>query len=143
MLRDIVIYRRVALRGDTPEIAATTTTVFPGFLPGAWASRYGMAASSRPTDKTTPERTPVIVDRGLAEQLFPGRSAIGRFVLLSPHAISEQWAEIVGVADHIRSNDVRADGLPQIYVTWPHRPSTRHDVRGADHRRSAGARGRT
>ncbi len=122
MLRDIIIYRRVALRGDTPEIATTTATVFPDFFRTLGiALRDGREFTAN--DKTTPERTPVIVDRGLAEQLFPGRSAVGRFVLLSPHANSEQWAEIVGVVDHIRSNDVRADGLPQLYVTWPHRPS--------------------
>jgi putative ABC transport system permease protein len=75
-------------------------------------------------DKTTPAHTPIILDRRLADQLWPGRNAVGRWVLLSPHATSEQWAEVVGVVEHIRGLDVRADGLPQIYVTWPHRPST-------------------
>ncbi|HEY2153858.1 MAG TPA: ABC transporter permease [Vicinamibacterales bacterium] len=123
MLHDILIYRRVALRGDTPETATVTTTVFPDFFRAMGITlRDGREFTA--DDKTTKERTPVIVDRGLADQLFPGRSAIGRFVLLSPHATSEQWAEIVGVVDHIRLNDVRADGLAQLYVTAPHRPST-------------------
>jgi predicted permease len=123
MLRDFVTYRRVALDGRAAEIATTTFTVFPDFFRTMGISlREGREFAA--DDKTTPARTPVIIDRGLAGQLFPGRSAIGRPVLLSPHATSEQWGEVVGVVDHIRSTDVRTDGLPQLYVTWPHRPST-------------------
>ncbi len=131
MLRDIIIYRRVALRGDTPEIATTTATVFPDFFRTLGiALRDGREFTAN--DKTTPERTPVIVDRGLAEQLFPGRSAVGRFVLLSPHANSEQWAEIVGVVDHIRfeRRSCRRPAAALRHLA----PSTveRHDVRDAD-----------
>jgi putative ABC transport system permease protein len=122
MFRDIVTYRRVALDGNSQEIAATSSTVFPEFFRTMGiAMREGREFA--PDDKTTPSRTPIILDRRLADQLWPSRSALGRWVLLSPHATSEQWAEVVGVVDHIRGLDVRADGLPQIYVTWPHRPS--------------------
>jgi putative ABC transport system permease protein len=123
MLRDIVTYRRVALDGDQQEVATTSSTVFPDFFRTMGiAMREGREFAI--DDKTTPQRTPIIVDRRLADQLWRDRSAVGRWVLLSPHATSEQWAEVVGVVEHIRGLDVRADGLPQIYVTWPHRPST-------------------
>jgi predicted permease len=123
MFRDIVTYRRVALDGNQQEIATTSSTVFPDFFQTMGiAMREGREFTA--DDKTTPARTPIIVDRRLADQLWPGRHAVGRWVLLSPHATSEQWAEVVGVVEHIRGVDVRADGLPQIYVTWPHRPST-------------------
>jgi putative ABC transport system permease protein len=123
MFRDIVTYRRVALDGDDQEIATTSSTVFPDFFRTMGISmRNGREFTA--DDKTTPARTPIILDRRLADQLWPGGNAVGRWVLLSPHATSEQWAEVVGVAEHIRGLDVRADGLPQIYVTWPHRPST-------------------
>ena len=117
----IVIYRRVALDGAAPEIATTTTTVLPKFFGTLGVPLEGRDFTA--DDRTTPQRTPIIIDRGLAERLFPGRTAVGRAVLLSPHANSEQWADIVGVAEHLRTIDVRADGLPQIFVTWPHRPS--------------------
>jgi putative ABC transport system permease protein len=121
MLGDVVVYRRIALDGEQPEIAATTWTVLPDFF-----QTMGIALREgrefRSDDKTTPERTPIIIDRDLARRLFPDQSAVGRFVLLSPHATSEQPAEIVGVVDHVRMVDVRADGLPQIWVTWLHRP---------------------
>jgi predicted permease len=113
MFRDIVTYRRVALDGDLPEVAATSSTVFPEFFRTMGITmREGREFVV--DDKTTPERTPIILDRRLAEQLWPGRSAVGRWVLLSPHATSEQWAEVVGVVEHIRGLDVRTDGLPQI-----------------------------
>jgi putative ABC transport system permease protein len=123
MFRDIVTYRRVALDGGQPEIATTSSTVFPDFFQTMGiAMREGREFAA--DDKTTAARTPIILDRRLADQLWPGRSAVGRWLLLSPNATSEQWAEVVGVVDHIRGLDVRADGLPEIYVTWPHRPST-------------------
>lgn len=119
---DIVTYRRVALDGASPEIAATSTTVFPNFFRTAGIT-FVEGRDFRLDDVTTPARTPIIMDRRLADELWPGRQAAGRWVLLSPHATSEQWAEVVGVVDHVRSVDVHGDGLPEIYVTWPHRPS--------------------
>lgn len=123
MFRDIVTYRRIALDGELPEVATTSSTVFPEFFRTMGITmREGREFAA--DDTTTPARTPVILDRRLADQLWPGRNAVGRWVLLSPHATSEQWAEVVGVVEHVRGLDVRTDGLSQIYVTWPHRPST-------------------
>lgn len=120
-LDGLATYRRVARGPETPEIATYQPTVLPGYFQ-TLGIRMREGRDFTIEDKTTPDRTPIIVDHTLARQLFPGERAVGRRVLLFPHANTEQWAEIVGVVDHARVQDVRSDGLPQLYVTFDHRP---------------------
>ncbi|HMD37482.1 MAG TPA: ABC transporter permease [Vicinamibacterales bacterium] len=120
-LDGLTVYRRVALDGSSPEIATYQPTALPGYFDVA-GIRVREGRDFTASDETTRDRTPIIVDDWLARQMFGGGPAVGRRVLLSPNGISEQWAEIVGVVDHARAQDVRIDGLPQIYVSFSHRP---------------------
>ena len=59
----------------------------------------------------------VIVDERLAQELWPGRSAIGqKFALLS--AFAPVWVEVVGVARHAQTQGLRSSGLSQIWMTY-------------------------
>ena len=120
-LDGLTTYRRIAVDGEAPEIATYQPTILPGYLE-AMGIRMRDGRDFFVGEKTTRDRTPIIVDDGLARLLVPDGRAVGRRVLLSPHGESEQWAEIVGVVDHVRSQDVRSDGLPQLYVSFDHRP---------------------
>jgi putative ABC transport system permease protein len=119
-LDGLTVYRRVAVDGQAAEIATYQPTVLPGYF-DAMRIRLRDGRDFLAGEKTTRDRTPIIVDDGLARLLVPDGRAVGQRVLLSPHASSEQWAEIVGVVDHVRVQDVRNDGLPQLYVSFDHR----------------------
>ena len=119
-LDGLTTYRRVADDGQASEIATYQPTGLPGYF-DAMGVRLRDGRDFLVGEKTTCDRTPIIVDDVLARLLAPDGRAVGRRVLLSPHASSEQWAEIVGVVDHLRVQDVRSDGLPQLYVSFDHR----------------------
>ena len=51
-----------------------------------------------------------LIDRTLAEQFFPGTSAVGATLMMGDSLT------VIGVVDHVRMYDVHADGRPQVYV---------------------------
>lgn len=62
----------------------------------------------------------VIVDKKLASTAWPGELAVGKKVrlnrrLLDGYAMKE-WARVIGVVDHMRSESLREDGSGQIYL---------------------------
>ena len=121
-LADYVTYRRVAIGPDAPEIVTYQPTVFPDYF-RTMGIRLRDGREFTATDAVTPQGMPIIIDHMLAGQLWPGLRAVGRRLLLSPHPTTEQWGDIVGVVDHVRAQDLHAEGLPQIYVSYLHRPS--------------------
>jgi predicted lysophospholipase L1 biosynthesis ABC-type transport system permease subunit len=64
----------------------------------------------------------VIVDRRLADQLWPGRSAVGQRIRLVQERPPIESAEVIGVVDHVQFADLRHAGLPQIYESLGMRP---------------------
>jgi len=60
----------------------------------------------------------VMVDERLAALVWPGRSAIGRRLLLSPGLRSQTWAEVVGVLGHIQLGTLGRDATPQMWVSY-------------------------
>ena len=65
----------------------------------------------------------VIIDDVLAQQLWPGQSAIGRKINLSDspqgfYQFQRDWAIIVGVVHHVQYHSLTAIVRPQIYVPY-------------------------
>lgn len=73
-------------------------------------------------DETAGGPQHVIVDQRLADQLWPGQSAIGQRVRLLQTRLDSDAAEVIGVVDHVQSTDFRHSGLPQIYESIGMRP---------------------
>ena len=62
----------------------------------------------------------VIIDELIAKKEWPNESPIGKRLqvfAVSPN-IPNPYATIVGVAEHVRSGDLREDGLPAIYWSY-------------------------
>jgi putative ABC transport system permease protein len=59
----------------------------------------------------------IIVDKRLADELWLERSAIGQRLLMSrlPQA---QWAEVIGVVEHVQIQDWHGVSLPQIWMSY-------------------------
>ncbi len=92
-------------------------TVTPGYFETLGLKL--MAGREFTWEDSTQSRGAVVVDGRLAEQAWPGQTPIGRrlklFVNPSGNALEEAWVDVVGVVQHLRTNDLRADGPPQIY----------------------------
>jgi ABC-type antimicrobial peptide transport system permease subunit len=64
----------------------------------------------------------VIIDELIARKEWPNESAIGKRLQVAPPDAPNPYATIVGVVEHVRSGDLREDGLPQIYWSYDARP---------------------
>ncbi len=65
----------------------------------------------------------VVLDRELAERLFPGgESPIGRRLALLRFDGSEDWRTVVGVVGHVRHQGLAAEGSDQLYVPYAQYP---------------------
>jgi putative ABC transport system permease protein len=64
----------------------------------------------------------VILNRTLAEQLFPGESALGkRLQLINPEQ-SNEWREIVGVVGDVRYGGLNESDVPTVYTPFAQTP---------------------
>jgi predicted permease len=61
----------------------------------------------------------VIIDELIARAGWgwPNASPVGQRIQLAPLDAPNPWGTVIGVVEHVRSGDLREDGLPQIY--WP------------------------
>jgi putative ABC transport system permease protein len=64
----------------------------------------------------------VVVNRTMAEMLWPGVSPIGRFIAIDPHAWDD-WVQVVGVIPDIRSGEITNPAGPAMYVPLAESPS--------------------
>jgi putative ABC transport system permease protein len=58
-----------------------------------------------------------IVDRKLAEKLWPGKTAVGERILIRIQTLEPVFVQVVGVVEHQRSAGVGAEGPETIYLT--------------------------
>jgi len=125
--------RRIPLEGDQfaasyafdDESAQTfglRSATYDWVLPGYFRSMGIPLLSGRGFEESDNESHPlvVVIDESLARQAWPDGSAVGRRLLVDARfgRDERQWAEIVGVARHVRSGDVRVAGRPQIYLPY-------------------------
>jgi ABC-type antimicrobial peptide transport system permease subunit len=75
----------------------------------------------------------VIIDELIAKKEWPNENAIGKRLQIAGSSSPMPYATIVGVAEHVRTGDLRDDGLPQIYWSYAARtsPSMNFIVRSA------------
>lgn len=64
----------------------------------------------------------VVVNRSLAERLWPGQSAVGKRVAIDPHAW-DSWVPVVGVVPDIRSEQITGPVSPALYVALGEDPT--------------------
>jgi putative ABC transport system permease protein len=65
----------------------------------------------------------VIIDELIAKAGWPNESPVGkRLQVFAPNS-PNPYATVVGVVEHVRSGDLREDGLPQIYWSYAARTS--------------------
>jgi putative ABC transport system permease protein len=114
--------QRYARNENAPEQVATGLVALPGFLE---ALRVGVR-EGRPlaASDNAAERSVVLIDDRLASSLWPGQPAVGQRLLLGAATAPREWAEVVGVVEHLQLQDVRgSDQRPQIWSTYSARPS--------------------
>ncbi|HTI36586.1 MAG TPA: ABC transporter permease [Vicinamibacterales bacterium] len=104
---------RYAAGPGEPQRAADLLIAFEGTLE---ALRVPLVAG-RYFTRADHARAVVIVDRRVAETLWPGQSAIGRRLQIDLN-LGPKWTEVVGVVEHVRTRNLRADGPPQIWETY-------------------------
>jgi putative ABC transport system permease protein len=64
----------------------------------------------------------VVVDEAVARKAWPGESALGKHVRSGPQ---QPWAEVIGVAAHVRHESLEEDRRMQIYWNYTQRPRDR------------------
>jgi putative ABC transport system permease protein len=105
-----------ALGPAEPERIARAIVAWPGY-----AELLGVrlrAGRMFGPDEASGSPAAVMVDERLAALLWPGEPAVGKRLQLQPSRPSPQWAEVVGVLGHIQADDLRRDGLPQIWLPF-------------------------
>jgi predicted permease len=64
----------------------------------------------------------VIIDEDIARKAWPNENAVGkRIQVFRSGTIPDPFATIIGVAEHVRANDLRQRGRPQIYWSYEDR----------------------
>jgi putative ABC transport system permease protein len=63
----------------------------------------------------TPQQGRIIVDETLAARAWPGESAVGKRLQVGPNGAPNNFAEVIGVVEHIRAHDISRAIRPQIY----------------------------
>lgn len=112
------LYQRVTGHEGGPEIAASQHIVFSGYFD---VMRIALRAGRDfgPQDDVPGLAEPrVIVDQRLADQLWPGANPIGQHVKRVPGRPGREWAEVIGVTEHVQTADLRQRSLPQIYEAF-------------------------
>ncbi|HEY2905265.1 MAG TPA: ABC transporter permease [Vicinamibacterales bacterium] len=104
---------RYATDPDGPQHPAASAIALAGFLeslrvPLISGRYFSIGDDSRPV---------AIVDKQLADEMWPHESALGRRLLLLT-TTEQTWVEIVGVVAHVQLEGLRRRGLPEIFVTY-------------------------
>ena len=66
----------------------------------------------------TPQQGRIIVDETLAAKAWPGESAVGKRLQVGPNGNPNNFAEVIGVVEHIRAHDISRPVRPQIYTVF-------------------------
>jgi putative ABC transport system permease protein len=102
-----------------PEPHAEYAVVLPGYFRALGIPRLAGRDFTDQDAEGAPEV--VIVDELLAKRHWPGQSPIGKRINLIGRE-EGVWAEVVGVAAHVRNAGPQEEGEPQIYMPYLQRP---------------------
>lgn len=107
------ITERFSRGPNQPESPAYGAIALAGFLESLRVPLVAGRYFTIEDDK----RLVIIVDRQLADEMWPRESALGKRLLLVS-ALRQQWVEVVGVVAHVQMDGVRSRGLPEIFMTY-------------------------
>ena len=111
-----MIERFVADDRVNQEVAAANSTTLPGYF-GTLRIRMLQGRDFTPDD-IEGQRPVVIVDERFANAMWPGESAIGRWLHIRRSGRDLASAEVIGVVSHVRAQTLRDDRQPQVYVPY-------------------------
>jgi predicted permease len=64
----------------------------------------------------------VVINRAMADELWPGGDALGQRIAIDPHAW-DRFVPIVGVVENLRSDDLAGPMAPALYVALAEQPA--------------------
>jgi predicted permease len=67
-------------------------------------------------DDDRPGQGRIIIDETLAARAWPGETAVGKRLQVQPTGSRNEYAEVIGVVEHIRAHDLARPVRPQIYT---------------------------
>jgi putative ABC transport system permease protein len=109
--------REVAEGAPNPEVSLRM--ISPGYFQ---TMEIPLLLGEDFTDLDTGESRPVvIVDKGVAERLWPGEDPIGRRIRLTPDRVDD-WRTVVGVVAGIKDRDLVGENDELIYVPFLQHP---------------------
>ena len=100
---------------------AERLTVTPNFFAASGTRLLAGRTFTDGDDGNAPQV--VIIDELVAKTGWPNESPIGKRLQVSGQNTPAPYATIIGVVEHVRSGDLREDGLPQIYWSYNARPT--------------------
>jgi putative ABC transport system permease protein len=62
-----------------------------------------------------PQHNRIIIDDTLAARAWPGENAVGKRLQVGPNGTPNNFAEVIGVVEHIRAHDLSRAVRPQLY----------------------------
>ena len=62
-----------------------------------------------------PQHNRIIIDETLAAKAWPGENAVGKRLQVGPNGAPNNFAEVIGVVEHVRLHDVSRAVRPQVY----------------------------
>ncbi len=88
-------------------------------LPGYFETMHTALLEGRTftEEDNQPGHTDVVVDKMLANLAFPGKSAIGKRILIRIQTPEPVWVQIIGVVAHERGVSLSDPGREQVYFT--------------------------
>jgi len=114
-----------ALHEASEEEWSRNESDYRPMLPGYFESvgtKLLAGRSIQAADLREDARPVVVVDEKMAAMAWPGQSAVGkRIMVMRPGdavAWDRYWAEVVGVVEHVRYDDIRGDGRETIYFPY-------------------------
>lgn len=86
----------------------------------------GIGIIGRPFGRGDTKTSPpvAIVSKRLADLLWPGENAVGRYIAYTPQndALPSQWLEVIGIAGDVSSPGLASEPLPFLYVPLQQQP---------------------
>ncbi len=114
----------INLESAPVDPAEATTAPMEKVDPGFFEAFGVEPVEGRLLDSRDREAGPgaVVVNQTLADQLWPGGTAVGQRIAIDPHAWN-RWVTVVGVIPDIRSGEITGSPGPALYVSLAESPA--------------------
>jgi predicted permease len=119
-LEGVSFVDRFAPDAANAEIVASSHTTFAGYF-GAMGIRR-LAGRDFTSADIEQRRQVLIVDERFARAAWPDGRALGRHVRVLRPGRASAAHEVIGVVAHVRTDSLRSEGRPQVYLPYHQRP---------------------